>query len=899
MNRTITIIDTFGFFFRSYYALPQYLKTKDGFPTGLITGFLNYIQHLIKDEASTHILFAMDAKGSTFREEIYKEYKAHRDPPPPDLLKQLPVAIELIEKMGYKSLSVEGYEADDVIASVAKMAKKQGIKVRIVSHDKDLNQLIDDGRVVLVDAVKKVELDEDGCKEKYGITPLEFRSYQAIVGDSADNVPGVKGIGKVGATKLIHDFGSLDGIYANLDKITQKAMRAKLEASKKEAFISFDLVSLRDDLFESIEFDELLINSRDPFANIVKELERYEQNAILRSLRAKEQLVAKRDSLFDEEDLKVERSGVAFEAKLITEKSELDALLSRLDENTIVAFDTETSGLEYRADHLVGFSFCFEPNIAYYVPIDHNYLGVPKQISKQDAMSAIEQIFRSCVVGHNIKFDLHFIKNLSEANFSVEMDTMILAWLADNSSRLSLDTLSDELLGYKMVPFKDMVKKGENFSSVSLENATLYAAEDALITLRIYNLLASKLSPDLMRLAKEVEVPFISTLLRMEREGIKVDTTKLAKLKEEFAEVLASLKRQIFELSSSEFNLNSPQQVSRVLFEELALPTQKRTKTGFSTNEESLKMLVDLHPVVAKLLEYREIHKLQSTYAEPLLALARSSIDRRVHTSFLQVGTATGRLSSSNPNLQNIPARGEFGLKIREVFVASEGKLLIGIDYSQIELRLLAHFSGDEVLVRAFFEDQDIHLATASMLFGEDEAKAKRDIAKTVNFGLLYGMGPKRLSETLSIPYAEAKEIIERYFKLFPSVKSYFASIIKSSRDLGFTQMLLGRRRYFDYQKANAMQQASFEREAVNSIFQGSASDLIKLAMNSIDRIIIEEDLSAKMLLQIHDELIFEADESEAKELGKRFQSVMQNIYKLNIPLKATLNIGKNWSQLK
>ncbi|MFA6759980.1 MAG: DNA polymerase I [Sulfuricurvum sp.] len=899
MNRTITIIDTFGFFFRSYYALPQYLKTKDGFPTGLITGFLNYIQHLIKDEASTHILFAMDAKGSTFREEIYKEYKAHRDPPPPDLLKQLPVAIELIEKMGYKSLSVEGYEADDVIASVAKMAKKQGIKVRIVSHDKDLNQLIDDGRVVLVDAVKKVELDEDGCKQKYGITPLEFRSYQAIVGDSADNVPGVKGIGKVGATKLIHDFGSLDGIYANLDKITQKAMRAKLEASKKEAFISFDLVSLRDDLFESIEFDELLINSRDPFANIVKELERYEQNAILRSLKAKEQLVAKRDSLFDEEDLKVERSGVAFEAKLITEKSELDALLSRLDENTIVAFDTETSGLEYRSDHLVGFSFCFEPHIAYYVPIDHNYLGVPKQISKQDAMSAIEQIFRSCVVGHNIKFDLHFIKNLSEANFSVEMDTMILAWLADNSSRLSLDTLSDELLGYKMVPFKDVVKKGENFSSVSLENATLYAAEDALITLRIYNLLASKLSPDLMRLAKEVEVPFISTLLRMEREGIKVDTTKLAKLKEEFAEVLASLKRQIFELSSSEFNLNSPQQVSRVLFEELALPTQKRTKTGFSTNEESLKMLVDLHPVVAKLLEYREIHKLQSTYAEPLLALARSSIDRRVHTSFLQVGTATGRLSSSNPNLQNIPARGEFGLKIREVFVASEGKLLIGIDYSQIELRLLAHFSGDEVLVRAFFEDQDIHLATASMLFGEDEAKAKRDIAKTVNFGLLYGMGPKRLSETLSIPYAEAKEIIERYFKLFPSVKSYFASIIKSSRDLGFTQMLLGRRRYFDYQKANAMQQASFEREAVNSIFQGSASDLIKLAMNSIDRIIIEEDLSAKMLLQIHDELIFEADESEAKELGKRFQSVMQNIYKLNIPLKATLNIGKNWSQLK
>lgn len=899
MNRTITIIDTFGFFFRSYYALPQYLKTKDGFPTGLITGFLNYIQHLIKDEASTHILFAMDAKGSTFREEIYKEYKAHRDPPPPDLLKQLPVAIELIEKMGYKSLSVEGYEADDVIASVAKMAKKQGIKVRIVSHDKDLNQLIDDGRVVLVDAVKKVELDEDGCKEKYGITPLEFRSYQAIVGDSADNVPGVKGIGKVGATKLIHDFGSLDGIYANLDKITQKAMRAKLEASKKEAFISFDLVSLRDDLFESIEFDELLINSRDPFANIVKELERYEQNAILRSLRAKEQLVAKRDSLFDEEDLKVERSGVAFEAKLITEKSELDALLSRLDENTIVAFDTETSGLEYRADHLVGFSFCFEPNIAYYVPIDHNYLGVPKQISKQDAMSAIEQIFRSCVVGHNIKFDLHFIKNLSEANFSVEMDTMILAWLADNSSRLSLDTLSDELLGYKMVPFKDMVKKGENFSSVSLENATLYAAEDALITLRIYNLLASKLSPDLMRLAKEVEVPFISTLLRMEREGIKVDTTKLAKLKEEFAEVLASLKRQIFELSSSEFNLNSPQQVSRVLFEELGLPTQKKTKTGFSTNEESLKMLVDLHPVVAKLLEYREIHKLQSTYAEPLLALARSSIDRRVHTSFLQVGTATGRLSSSNPNLQNIPARGEFGLKIREVFTAEAGKLLIGIDYSQIELRLLAHFSGDEVLVRAFFEDQDIHLATASMLFGEDEAKAKRDIAKTVNFGLLYGMGPKRLSETLSIPYAEAKEIIERYFKLFPSVKSYFASIIKSSRDLGFTQMLLGRRRYFDYQKANAMQQASFEREAVNSIFQGSASDLIKLAMNSIDRIIIEEDLSAKMLLQIHDELIFEADESEAKELGKRFQSVMQNIYKLNIPLKATLNIGKNWSQLK
>ena len=904
MSKTVTIIDTFGFFFRSFYALPQHLKTKDGFPTGLLTGFVNFISTLQKDHNSDYIIFAIDTKGDTFRNEIDSNYKANRQAPPPELTMQLPIAIEWIEKMGYKTLGREGFEADDMIASVVKYAKKEGYNVRVVSHDKDLYQLIDDGKVVIVDAIKRKVVDEKACIEKYGVMPKQFIDYQSILGDSADNVPGVKGIGKVGAQKLLAEYGSLDNIYANIENI-KGATQKKLIASKDDAYMSKQFVTLRDDLFDEFNFEKYKMDIENPFLNIYDELVKYEQNGILRVLHAKN-MVSKDTQEKAKQEVKdsLEVKNLSFKATLIDNAKELNRVLSNLKDDTIVAFDVETTGLDYFNDKIVGFSFCFNNSEAFYVPFEHFYLGVGDQVSSEDAKKAIRKIFNSKVVGHNIKFDLHFVTRfLDDNSLKIYSDSMILAWLINPESALALDKLSEKLLNHTMVSFKDTVKKGENFASVSLDEATKYAAEDAYITYKLYFLFLEKLklqnANHLIKEAEDVEVVFIKTLLTMEKNGIKVDSAFLDNFSKEAKEILDNLTQDIYAEAKTEFNINSTKQLGVVLFETLNLPAGKKTKTGYSTNEKVLQSLKDKHPIVPKLLEYREIYKLYSTYIEPLSKLAKESKDSRIHTSFVQTGTATGRLSSKNPNLQNIPARNELGLKIREAFVAENGKKLIGIDYSQIELRLLAHFSQDKTLVDAFKNEKDIHLQTAIALFGEEEAKAKRAIAKTVNFGLLYGMGQKKLSDTLGISTKEAKEIIDKYFESFSSVKSYFRSIVDSSKELGYVQTLLKRRRYFDYENASPMYKAAYEREAVNTLFQGSASDLIKLSMNKIQNIIDSENLDVKMLLQIHDELIFEANEQEAQEIGDRFRYEMENIMQLNVPLKASLNIAKNWGGLK
>ena len=905
MAKTVTIIDTFGFFFRSFYALPQHLKTKDGFPTGLLTGFTNFISSLQKDHDSDYIVFAVDSKGDTFRNEIDPNYKANRQAPPPELTMQLPIAIEWINKMGYKTLGRDGFEADDMIATVVKFAKEKGYKVRVVSHDKDLYQLIDDDKVVIVDAIKKKQVNEEACYEKYGVTPKQFTDYQAILGDSADNVPGVKGIGKVGAEKLLKEYGTLDNIYEHIDEI-KGATQKKLLESKEQAYMSKELVTLRDDALDEFDFEKYKMDIENPFLNIYDELVKYEQNAVLRTLHAKKLVSQEQQdaAIQKQEKESVElASGIDFDAVLVTEKKELDAILAKLQPTTLVAFDTETTGLDYTKDKLVGFSFCFEEDKAYYVPFGHFYLGVGEQISQEDAKEAMRRLFQSQVIGHNIKFDLHFVQRFLGESLPIYGDTMILGWLINPESALALDKLSEKLLNHKMVSFKDTVKKGEDFSSVELEKACEYAAEDAFITHKLYTLFIEKLelqnASHLIDEAQKVEIPFIKTLLEMEEEGIVLDTAFMEQFLEEVKVTLNQLTQEIYTLAGSEFNINSTKQLGVVLFETLGLPVGKKTKTGYSTDEKVLNSLKEAHEIIPKLLEYREVYKLFSTYIEPLLKLAKEDEAHRIRTSFVQTGTATGRLSSKNPNLQNIPTRTPLGAKIRQAFIAPEGKKLIGIDYSQIELRLLAHFSQDPVLVDAFIHNKDIHLQTAEVLFGTQEAQAKRNIAKTVNFGLLYGMGQKKLSETLGITTKEAKAIIEKYFESFPTVKNYFRSIVDRSKEYGYIETLLGRRRYFDYENASPMFKAAYERESVNSVFQGSASDLIKLSMNQIATMIQEKELSATMLLQIHDELIFEVDASEADALGKQFQEVMEGIFTLNIPLKASLNIGINWGELK
>ncbi len=909
MAKTVTIIDTFGFFFRSFYALPQHLKNKDGFPTGLLTGFTNFISTLQKEHNSDYIVFAIDTKGDTFRNEIDSNYKANRKAPPPELTMQLPIAIEWIDKMGYKTLGMSGYEADDMIATVTHLAKEKGYTVRVVSHDKDLYQLIEDGKVTIIDAVKRKTMDESSCFEKYGVTPKQFIDYQSILGDSADNVPGVKGIGKVGAEKLLKEFGNLDTIYENVESI-KGANQKKLIASKEQAYMSKELVTLKQDVFESIDFEEYKMDVQNPFLNIYDELVKYEQNSILRVIHAKNMVKGALDSSTNKpqveyvEEFIFETPKLEFTTTLLTDAKELNKIISTLKEDTLIAFDTETTGLDYENDKLVGFSFALNESEAYYVPFGHFYLGVPEQIAEKEIKIAMRKIFKSQVVGHNIKFDMHFVSRfLEDDSLTIHSDSMILAWLINPESALSLDKLSDALLGHTMVAFKDTVKKGETFASVALEDASKYAGEDALITYKLYKLFLQKLelqdAQHLIKEAQDVEIPFITTLLAMEREGIEVDSAFLEQFLVEVKETLEQLTQDIYSFAGSEFNINSTKQLGVVLFETLQLPVGKKTKTGYSTNEVVLNGLKDAHEIIPKLLEYREVYKLYSTYIEPLLKLSRADKASRIHTSFVQTGTATGRLSSKNPNLQNIPARTKLGLKIREAFIAGEGKKLIGIDYSQIELRLLAHYSQDSVLVDAFHNDKDIHLQTAIALFGEKDAPSKRSIAKTVNFGLLYGMGPKKLSVTLDITLKEAKEIIEKYFLSFPTVKTYFRSIVDHSKERGYIETLLQRRRYFDYANATPMFRSAYDRESVNSVFQGGASDLIKLSMNKIHTMILEEKLNAKILLQIHDELIFEVDESEAEILAQRFQEAMEGIMELNVPLKTSVNIGEHWGELK
>ncbi|MCX6062430.1 MAG: DNA polymerase I [Campylobacterales bacterium] len=905
-EKTVTIIDTFGFFFRSFYALPP-LRNKHGFPTGLLTGFINFIASLHKDHSSDYLIFALDAKGPSFRAEIDPNYKANRSPAPEELIQQLPIAISWIEKMGYKSLLLSGYEADDMIASVVHHAKKQGINVRVVSHDKDLYQLIEDDKVVLVDAITKKVLNETHCFEKYGVHPSQFIDYQALIGDTADNVPGVKGIGKVTAEKLLVQFGTLDTIYTRLDEVMPVRIRGLLETYRDDAFRSRELVKLRGDVFESLDFNDYEMHFNNPFHPIYDELIHYEMNAVLRTLKAK--------ALF-EETQPLDKTSVEIKhdvpkcasphgcSILIDTDKALMALVSTISEDMIVAFDTETTGLNPHTDSLVGFSFSMDGKSGYYVPLSHNYLGVGEQVSKEAAKSAILAIFKSKVIGHNLKFDLHFvIRFLGVERLPIYADTIIMGWLSDSNRSLSMDNLSLSLLNHEMIHFKDTVKRGENFSSVAIEDACKYAGEDAYITYRLYEVLREQLLLKGGNIALDeafnVEFPFILTLLGMEKAGVAVDIGVLETFKIEVSNELSQLTEKVHATCGTVFNLNSPKQLGVILFETLGLPHGKKTKTGYSTDESVLEGLRHEHEVVSLLLQYREYHKLYSTYIEPLIALAKLDKHSRIYTSFVQTGTATGRLSSKNPNLQNIPVKTALGLRIREAFVAPVGKKLIGIDYSQMELRLLAHFTEDKVLVDAFNNNLDIHTQTAISLFGEVDAASKRNVAKTVNFGLLYGMGAKKLSDTLGISSKEAKEIIEKYFVTFPSVKGYFSAIVEQAKEMGYVETLLGRRRYFDFASATPMLKAAYEREAVNAVFQGSASDLIKLSMNAIDKRIREEGLRARMLLQIHDELIFEADEDVAEVLAVEFVEMMEKIMQLKIPLKTSMHVGNHWGELK
>lgn len=891
--KTITIIDTFGFFFRSYFALPP-LRNSEGFPTGLLTGFANLIDSLRRDYSTDYLVFALDSKGKTFRNDLYPEYKANRDTPPEDLIKQLPIAIDWIEEMGFANLSREGYEADDVITTLTHMAKERGIFVRIVSHDKDLYQLIEDEKVVMVDVVKKCDIDEQACREKFGVDPKDFTNFQAIVGDSSDNVPGVKGIGVKGASKLINAYHTLENIYEDIENAGTPRIQKLLLEYKESAFLSRELVTMSRDVFAACDFESFQYEEKNYLSCLLHDFEHYEMR----------QAIKKAQMGMEQSSLATLKSTLSFEAIILESSEALHKVIDAIEDDAIVAFDTETTGLDTKSAKMVGFSFCIDEQKAYYVPIGHSYLGVGEQIALEDALLALKKLLTHKIVGQNLKFDFSLLyRGYGFEEMIPYADTMLLAWLSNPGTKVGLDTLAKKFFKYNMKPFKELVKKGEDFSSVDIAEATYYAAEDAWMTRLIYFHLHKSMElasvAHLVDEAKSVEYPFINLLIRMEGRGIKVDAERLTTLHSTLTQTVVDLTEEIYRLTQSEFNIRSTQQLGVILFQKLGLKGGKKTKTGYSTNEAVLQSLRDEHPVIEKLLSYRENQKILSTYITPLLKLCKRDPQNRIYTSFLQTGTATGRLSSKDPNLQNIPVRSALGRSVREAFVAKDGYKLVSIDYSQIELRLLAHFSQDKALVDAFANGEDIHMTTALKLFGTEEAKEKRSFAKSINFGLLYGMGSRKLSVELGISTSEAKDIIANYFSSFPTVKNYLEGIQESVKEQGFVETILKRRRIFDYENANGMQKAAYMRESVNTVFQGSSADLIKLSMLEIESAIIDESLHASMILQIHDELIFEIREDEVEAISRRFSYMMANIMPLAVPLECSVSIGESWGELK
>ncbi|MDY2584144.1 DNA polymerase I [Helicobacter sp.] len=887
--KTLTIIDTFGFLFRSYFALPP-LKNREGFPTGLLTGFAKLLLQIHKDYPNDYLVFALDSKEENFRKSIDPSYKANRPEAPEDLKLQLEVAIAWVEKMGFKNISIAGYEADDVIASLNKCANALEVSVRIISHDKDLYQLID-GDTFLFDPKKKQEIREEQCLEKYGVTPAQFVDYQSIVGDSADNVPGVKGIGAKGATTLLKTYGSLDNIYQNLDSITPERTQTLLKEAKEDAYRSQQLVRLRDDLLSDFNLQDCAMPKTNPLLNIVESLQEYEIYSVLKKLplkNNKEKPIQKDTS-----------SHFNYNAILIENPAMLRNLMAQITADSIISFDTETTDLDVLRAKIVGFSFSFDGINAYYAPIAHNYLGMPEQINKELALEFIATLFNAkAIIGHNIKYDLEILRtnfNFTPKSYHNIKDSMLLAWLYQSDMPCNLDDLMHRYFKHTMIAFKDIVKKNENFSQLPIKSAFAYACEDAAACYQLFFKINSLLPKSLIEIANNVEFPFIQCLVNMELSGTKINVKYFKNLKTEMAEKLQSLSNEIYTLANKRFNLNSPQQLSIVLFEELNLQSKKKTKSGLSTNSSVLNSLRDSHPIIPKLLEYRELFKLFSTYIEPLIELASENPKHKIYTSFMQTGTTTGRLSSKNPNLQNIPVKTQQGRRIREGFIAQDGHLLLSLDYSQIELRLLAHFSKDNAMLEAFHKEADIHLETAKKIFGEELAREKRSIAKSINFGLIYGMGARKLSETLQISYQEAKSYIQNYFKSFPTVKDFLKEQEEFILQKGYSLTLLGRMRKFNFDNIQDFQKAAFLREGINAIFQGSAADIIKLAMIQIT----QEKLESKLLLQVHDELIFEVPENVATKEVQKIMQIMENITTLRVPLRCGASLAKNWGELK
>ncbi|MCT8580174.1 DNA polymerase I [Glaesserella parasuis] len=944
----LVLVDGSSYLYRAFHAFPP-LTNKQGEPTGAMYGVLNMLKSLIAQVEPSHIAVVFDAKGKTFRDELFEQYKSHRPPMPDELRSQIQPLHAMIKALGIPLLSIEGVEADDVIGTLAVQASQAGKHVLISTGDKDMAQLVND-HIMLINTMNNTLLDREGVIEKYGIPPELIIDYLALLGDSSDNIPGVKGVGEKTAIALLQGIGSMQAIYANLDKVAELSFRGaktfapKLEAEKETADLSYLLATIKTDVALDVTYDQLVTQpqQRD---QLVELFGRYEfkrwLNEVMNDANPVTQTSAEKipNNYQATQAVSAEQKSAPF-AKVEIDRTAYDCVnspelftkwLAKLQMAQLVAVDTETDNLDAMQANLVGISFGLENGEACYIPLAHkgkitqptqvDLFGeseaeldevealLPNQLNKADCLAQLKPILENPnirKVGQNIKYDLTiFARNGIELQ-GVAFDTMLQSYTLDSTGRHNMDNLAERYLGHQTIPFEELAGKGKHqltFDQIELDKATEYAGEDAEITMKLHQLLWSELqkTPELVKLFEQIEMPLVSVLSRVERNGVLIDPAKLLAHSVEIEQRLKELETLVHQEAGEVFNLASTKQLQEILFNKLGLPILKKTPKGApSTNEEVLEELAQMgHQVPVLLMEHRGLSKLKSTYTDKLPQMINAQTGR-VHTSYHQAVTATGRLSSSDPNLQNIPIRNEQGRRIRQAFIAHDGYVILAADYSQIELRIMAHLANDANMIKAFAEGKDIHRSTAAEIFGvplEAVTSEQRRSAKAINFGLIYGMSEFGLANQLGISRTDAKKYMELYFQRYPAVQQFMLDIREKAAEKGYVETLFGRRLYLpEINSSNQMRRKAAERVAINAPMQGTAADIIKVAMIGIDQAVRNcEDIA--MIMQVHDELVFEVKADRVEHYTPLIKAEMEKAIELKVPLIAEVGVGGNWDE--
>ncbi|WP_215536234.1 DNA polymerase I [Borreliella bavariensis] len=906
--KELYLIDALNIIFRNYHVLKNYpLLNTQGENVNAFIGFFKTLFFIIKEKNPEHLIIAFDSEIPTFRKQKYPNYKATRDAPPNDLISQIGWIKEGLLKAKIPIFEIEGYEADDILASFAKKAEKNNYLTYIISPDKDLLQTMSEYiKILKIENNSFVEMNNDYVIKKFGINSFQIKDYLAIVGDRSDNIPGIKGIGSKGAANLLREFKTLKGIYSNLELINKKHQEILIK-EKEKAFLSYDLVSLEENL-QIPEIENFYLKNFSE--EIISLFEKHSAVALIKTykkdiLKQKEENLGQK-SLFEQEPITkslntlntIDTENVKYYS--ITTKKELDNLIESLKQANYISIDTETSSLDTYTAKLIGISISFKEFEGYYIPIEAKG---KIYIEKHYIIQKFNNLFKSNpkIIGQNYKFDYKILKNNGFSPIPPYFDTMIAAYLIDTNSKVSLDFLAEKYLMHKNIKYEDVIQKNDNFANISLEMATSYSCEDADITFRLFNIFTEKLKEDgLDKLMHEIEMPFNNVIIEMEENGIYLDKEYLKEYGKELGKELELIENEIIKSIGIDFNLNSPKQMHEILFEKLNLKLPEKMKKD-STDIKVLESLREQHESIENLIKHRRIAKLKSTYTDNLIELINYKTNR-LHTNFIQTRTATGRITSINPNLQNIPIKDEKGRKIRKAFKPENGNIFISADYSQIELAILAHLSQDEALIKAFESNKDIHIETASKLFKIEEKEITpnlRRIAKSINFGIIYRMSDFRLAKELGITKEEAKGFINSYFDSYPKIKEFIINQINFVKNAGYSETILKRRRYIkEINSNNYLERSAAERIAINSTIQGSAADIMKIAMVKVFNEFKSKKMESKILLQVHDEMLIESPIKEENEVKKILKIMMETAYKLNLPLRANIETGKSWGEI-